>query len=98
MVDRSRNMPWFTGPSLLEHLETVDTRTFSLEAPFRMAVQGVLRPDQTFRGYTGQIASGVIRPGDEVLALPSGRRTRVRRIVTLRRRSGSGLCAACPSP
>jgi sulfate adenylyltransferase subunit 1 (EFTu-like GTPase family) len=47
-----------------------------------MAVQGVLRPDQTFRGYTGQIASGVIHPGDEVVALPSGRRTRVRRIVT----------------
>jgi len=82
VVDRSRRMPWFTGPSLLEYLETVDTRTFSLEAPFRMAVQGVLRPDQTFRGYTGQIASGIIRPGDEVLALPSGRRTRVRRIVT----------------
>src|SRR6202167_1534799 len=82
VVDRSRRMPWFTGPSLLEYLETVDTRTFSLEAPFRMAVQGVLRPDQTFRGYTGQIASGVIRPGDEVVALPAGRRTRVRRIVT----------------
>jgi len=82
VVDRSRRMPWFNGPSLLEYLESVDTRGHSFEAPFRMAVQGVLRPDQTFRGYTGQIASGVIRPGDEVLALPSGRRTRVKRIVT----------------
>ncbi len=82
VVERSRRMPWFTGPSLLEYLESVDTRGHSLEAPFRMAVQGVLRPDQTFRGYTGQIASGVIRPGDEILALPSGRRSRVKRIVT----------------
>ncbi len=82
VVERSHRMPWFTGPSLLEYLESVDTRGHSLEAPFRMAVQGVLRPDQTFRGYTGQIASGVIRPGDEVLALPSGRRTRVKRIAT----------------
>ena len=82
VVDRSRRMPWFTGPSLLEYLESVDTRGHSIEAPFRMAVQGVLRPDQTFRGYTGQVASGTIRPGDEILALPSGRRSKVRRIVT----------------
>ena len=58
-----------------------------------MAVQRVVRPDQNFRGYAGQIASGIIRPGDEVLTLPSGRRTRVRRIVDLRRRSGSGARA-----
>ena len=82
VVEPSRNMPWFSGPTLLEHLETVDTRNRTIAAPFRMAVQGVLRPDQNFRGYTGQIASGVIRPGDEVLAQPSGRRSRVRRIAT----------------
>ena len=82
VVDRSRNMPWFNGPSLLDHLESVETRNRTLAASFRMAVQGVLRPDQNFRGYTGQIASGVIRPGDEILALPSGRRSRVRRIAT----------------
>jgi sulfate adenylyltransferase large subunit len=82
VVERGKSMPWFTGPSLLEHLEQVETTTLSIEAPFRMAVQRVVRPDQTFRGYAGQIASGIIRPGDEVLALPSGRSTRVRRVVT----------------
>jgi sulfate adenylyltransferase large subunit len=83
VVDPSRNMHWFKGPSLLEHLESVETINRSIESPFRMAVQRVVRPNQNFRGYAGQIASGVIRPGDEVLALPSGRRTHVRRIVTL---------------
>jgi sulfate adenylyltransferase subunit 1 (EFTu-like GTPase family) len=82
VVDRSKNMPWFDGHSLLEHLEGVDTSPMTVHAPFRMAVQRVVRPDMTFRGYAGQIASGVIRPGDEVLAQPSGRRTRVERIVT----------------
>jgi sulfate adenylyltransferase large subunit len=82
VVDPSRKMPWFNGPSLLEHLETVETFNRSIESPFRMAVQRVVRPNQNFRGYAGQIASGIIRPGDEVLALPSGRRTHVRRIVT----------------
>ncbi len=82
VVDASHNMPWFSGPPLLEHLETVETRNRTISAPFRMAVQGVLRPDQNFRGYSGQIASGVIHPGDEILAQPSGRRSRVRRIVT----------------
>ncbi len=78
----AKNMPWFDGHTLLDHLETVDTTPITVEAPFRMAVQRVVRPDHTFRGYAGQIASGVIRPGDEVLAQPSGRRTKVERIVT----------------
>ena len=82
VVEPSVNMPWFSGPTLLEHLESVETYNRSIEAPFRMAVQRVVRPDQDFRGYSGEIASGVIRPGDEILALPSGRRSKVRRIVT----------------
>src|SRR5262252_3167002 len=82
VVETGRNMPWFNGPTLLEHLESVETYNRAIESPFRMAVQRVVRPNQNFRGYAGQIASGVIRPGDEVLALPSGRRTHVRRIVT----------------
>jgi sulfate adenylyltransferase large subunit len=82
VVDRGRNMPWFDGHSLLEHLESVDTSPVTVHAPFRMAVQRVVRPDMTFRGYAGQIASGVVRAGDEVLAQPSGRRSRVERIVT----------------
>ena len=81
VVDKSKNMPWFDGHSLLDHLESVDTSPVTVHAPFRMAVQRVVRPDATFRGYAGQIASGVVRPGDEVLAQPSGRRTRVERIV-----------------
>jgi len=81
VVDKSRNMPWFDGPSLLDHLESVDTSPVTVHAPFRMAVQRVVRPDMTFRGYAGQIASGVVRPGDEVLTQPAGRRTRVERIV-----------------
>ena len=82
VVDRSTRMPWFDGHSLLHHLETVDTTPSSLEAPFRMAVQRVVRPDMNFRGYAGQILSGIVKPGDTVLAQPSGRRTRVERIVT----------------
>jgi sulfate adenylyltransferase large subunit len=82
VVDKSKNMPWFDGHSLLDHLESVDTSPVTVHAPFRLAVQRVVRPDMTFRGYAGQIASGVVRPGDEVLTQPSGRRTRVERIVT----------------
>jgi sulfate adenylyltransferase large subunit len=82
VVEASSNMPWFNGPTLLEQLESVDTANRSIEAPFRMAVQRVVRPDQNFRGYAGQISSGILRPGDQVLTLPSGRRTHVRRIVT----------------
>jgi sulfate adenylyltransferase large subunit len=82
VVRRSRNMPWFTGPSLLEFLETVPVHHRSRAAAFRFPVQRVIRPDQTFRGYAGQVVSGVIRPGDGILALPSGRRSRVKSIET----------------
>jgi sulfate adenylyltransferase large subunit len=78
----SDRTPWFEGPSLLEYLETVDVERRQASAPFRMPVQLVLRPDQEFRGYAGQIASGTIRPGDEVTAWPSGWTSRVSRIVT----------------
>jgi sulfate adenylyltransferase large subunit len=81
VVERSANMPWFVGAPLLEYLESIEVEK-PVDAPFRMAVQRAVRPDRTFRGYAGQIASGVIRPGDEILALPSGRRSRVSRIVT----------------
>jgi sulfate adenylyltransferase subunit 1 len=78
----TRTMDWYTGPSLLELLESlpssVDTRT----APFRLPVQRVLRPDHTFRGFAGQIASGTIRKGDEITVMPSGRTAKVERIVT----------------
>ena len=82
VVDRGSHMPWFDGPCLLEYLETVDPADRMIDAPFRMAVQRVVRPDQNFRGYAGQIGSGTIRPGDQVQALPSGRTSKVRRVVT----------------
>jgi len=82
VVRRSRNMPWFTGPSLLEYLETVPVYNRTRSAAFRFPVQRVVRPDQTFRGYAGQVASGIIRPGDPILAMPSGQRSRVKSIET----------------
>jgi sulfate adenylyltransferase subunit 1 len=82
VVHRSPSMPWYTGPSLLELLETIPSARDARSAAFRFPVQRVLRPDHTFRGFAGQIASGTIRPGDEVIALPSNRRARVERIVT----------------
>jgi sulfate adenylyltransferase large subunit len=82
VVSRSRNLPWYHGPSLLEHLETVEIDDPAARAPFRFPVQRVIRPDQDFRGYAGQIASGSVCPGDEVTVLPSGRRTRVTGITT----------------
>ncbi len=82
VVHRSARMPWYGGPSLLELLETIPLAAERLETPFRFPVQRVIRPDQDFRGFAGQIASGIVRPGDEVLALPSGIRSRIRSIAT----------------
>jgi sulfate adenylyltransferase large subunit len=82
VVQRNDRTPWYHGPTLLEHLEaTPITAVDSLEG-LRFPVQMVIRPDATFRGFAGRVASGVIRPGDNVVALPSGRRTRVRSIVS----------------
>jgi len=82
VVDRSKRMPWYQGPTLLEHLETVPLPENDSLQSFRFPVQTVIRPDATFRGFAGRIASGVIHPGDPVVALPSGQRTSVRSIVT----------------
>jgi sulfate adenylyltransferase large subunit len=82
VVRATAAMPWYTGPSLLELLEQVPAAEAGAEAPFRMAVQRVLRPTHDFRGFAGQIASGTVSPGDRVTVLPSGRTSRVRSIVT----------------
>jgi len=82
VVERSARMFWYEGPTLLEHLETVPVATNDAFESVRFPVQIVIRPDANFRGFAGRIASGVIRPGDDVLALPSGQRTRVRSIVS----------------
>ncbi len=78
----SANLPWFNGPNLLEYLETVPDTVIHDEAQMRFPVQLVVRPNLDFRGYAGQIAAGVINVGDTVMALPVGRATRVKRIVT----------------
>ncbi len=82
VVNRSERMPWYDGLSLLGLLETVPLAIERSQAELRFPVQRVIRPHQDFRGFAGQIAAGVVRPGDEVVALPSGRRTRVRSITT----------------
>jgi sulfate adenylyltransferase large subunit len=82
VITRSDRTPWFDGPSLLDYLETVQVDRDATTKPFRFPVQLVLRPNLDFRGYAGQIVSGVVRVGDEVSVWPSGRSTRVRRIVT----------------
>jgi sulfate adenylyltransferase subunit 1 len=82
VVHRSPAMEWYAGPSLLELLEQLPRAQETRTAPFRFPVQRVLRPDHSFRGFAGQIASGTVRPGDAVTALPSGRQAHVKRIVT----------------
>ncbi len=82
VVHRSKRIAWYSGPSMLELLETVPLAIERSNAGFRFPVQRVLRPNQDFRGFAGQITAGNVRPGDEVVALPSGRRTRIRSINT----------------
>ncbi len=78
----SERMPWYRGPTLLAHLESVQVGRDLVSRPLRMPVQWVNRPNLDFRGFSGTIASGTVRPGDAVQALPSGVRSTVSRIVT----------------
>jgi len=82
VVTRSRRMTWYSGPTLLEHLEGVPIEPVSGTREVRFPVQYVIRPDASFRGFAGQVAGGILRPGDSVMALPSGRTTRIQSIVT----------------
>lgn len=79
---KSSQTPWYQGPSLLEHLETVNFESERNNTGFRLPVQWVCRPDSKFRGYAGQVAAGQISVGDEVIILPSGTSSTVARIVT----------------
>ncbi len=81
MLESSARMPWYTGTTLLEHLETVVIDHARRDPGLRMPVQWVCRPDQHFRGFAGTIVSGAVTPGDEIVALPSGRRSRIARIL-----------------
>jgi sulfate adenylyltransferase subunit 1 len=82
VVHRADSMPWYDGPSLLEVLESLPSSRTEQDEAFRFPVQRVVRPNHTFRGFAGQIASGVIRVGDAVTVQPSGRSAKVQRIVT----------------
>jgi sulfate adenylyltransferase large subunit len=82
IVHRSQRIPWFTGRSLLELLETVPLAIERSQSSLRFPVQRVVRPHQDFRGFAGQIAAGTVRPGDEIVALPSRQTSRVRSITT----------------
>ncbi|GAA4486445.1 sulfate adenylyltransferase subunit CysN [Rhodococcus olei] len=83
LIEPSPNTPWYQGPTLIEHLETIEIEDEVRGAPFRMPVQWVNRPDLDFRGFAGQIVGGVVRPGDRIRVLPSGKESTVDRIVTM---------------
>jgi sulfate adenylyltransferase subunit 1 len=86
VAERSENTPWYTGPTLLEHLEQVPVEPDPHDAPLRFPVQYVIRPRTPeypdYRGYAGQVASGTVRVGDEVVVLPAGLRSTVDKIDT----------------
>jgi bifunctional enzyme CysN/CysC len=82
VVSRSANTPWYRGPALLEHLETVDVTHDTSSKPFRFPVQWVNRPNLDFRGYAGTVASGTVRAGDMIVVAGSGRMSQVSQIVT----------------
>ncbi|MBW0152563.1 MAG: sulfate adenylyltransferase subunit CysN [Phenylobacterium sp.] len=83
ITEPSDKAPWYKGPPLLPHLESLDVEDDLREKPFRMPIQWVNRPDLDFRGFSGLIATGTITPGDRVKVLPSGRESTVARIVTM---------------
>jgi bifunctional enzyme CysN/CysC len=83
VIEKSDQTPWYSGPTLLAHLETVDVDTALADTPFRLPVQWVNRPDLDFRGFSGTIAGGRIKPGDSVTVAKSGKSSTVTRIVTM---------------
>ena len=80
VVESGEKMPWYKGSTLLHHLETVHIASDRNLIDLRMPVQHVLRPDRTFRGYLGNIVSGTVKPGDEIMVLPTGTRTKVKTV------------------
>lgn len=81
VILNSEAMPWYTGPSLLEHLETVEVQALDDSKGFRLPVQWVCRPNQNFRGFAGNIAAGEIKVGDDIVVTPSGVRSKVTSII-----------------
>ncbi|WP_106402827.1 sulfate adenylyltransferase subunit CysN [Actinocorallia populi] len=83
LTELSDNTPWWTGPTLMDHLESVEIEDEACSGPFRMPVQWVNRPHLDFRGFSGQIVGGTVRVGERVRVLPAGRESTVARIVTM---------------
>jgi bifunctional enzyme CysN/CysC len=83
VVDKSAVMSWYDGPTLLHHLENVKTGSSRNLVDFRFPVQMAVRPHQNFRGFAGQVLSGTLTPGEDVVVLPSGKTSRVRTLTTL---------------
>src|SRR5690606_26309005 len=82
MASRSPAMPWYAGPVLLDHLESVEVRRKGSAGGFRLPVQRVCRPHEDFRGLAGTVCAGKMKAGDDIVVLPSGRRSKIARIVT----------------
>ncbi len=82
IIGESPNMPWYSGNSMLEFLETVHVGSDRNFSDFRMPVQYVLRPDTSFRGYAGKIAAGIVKKGDSIMVLPSRKKSKVDKIIT----------------
>lgn len=95
VVERSERTPWYEGQSLLEFLETVPIDQDRNMTDFRYPVQYVLRPNLDFRGFSGKVASGVIHKGDEIVALPSMKRSHVKSIVTYEGELEEAFCPQC---
>ncbi len=81
VTERSGNTPWYRGPTLMHYLETVDVAHAAIEAPFRLPVQWVNRPNLDFRGFSGRVAAGTVHPGDLVKVMPSAKQSRVARVL-----------------
>ena len=95
VVEKSNKTPWFEGTSLLQYLETVPIDRDRNMNDFRFPVQYVLRPNLDFRGFSGKVASGIIRKGDTVMALPSKKTSRVKSIVTYEGELDYAFCPQC---
>ena len=95
VVEKSNRTPWFEGTSLLQYLETVPIDQDRNMHDFRFPVQYVLRPNLDFRGFSGKVASGIIRKGDEIMALPSRKTSRVKSIVTYDGELEYAFCPQC---
>jgi len=85
VIEAGDAMDWYEGPSLLRYLETVSVARARTAAGFRMPVQWVNRPNLDFRGFAGRIVSGQIQPGDKIMAMPSGKQSTIKKIISMDR-------------